>query len=438
MPETALLLTVGTGNQKDPEATLYAPLLKSARDGKFSLIVLLPSQQTRPYAEELKNRLAGKTVEIHPLPGAWEENAVDSCYRHFDDVIGKLRGRGFSPAHLIADFTRGTKAMSAALTLAAVRRGLAMTRYIEGERDDRGMVIAGSEKIRGFAPEEALFARRLDEARALFRGGGFAAVEKLLAPEALPDVGRDIRARADAVRSLAAFCLAWDRLNYTAAAGALDQLPARESLPPDWRAFFPREEVQNWLSLLAENARRDDKKAMAARCQRLIADLLGNARRRLAQGQYEDCLIRAYRILELLGQSRLFAQGYDSGTMPDDRCMQNFLENLKEGEARPQKRNNGHSFGREHVARFLKSQFPRDGFGEKLLTFATDAGRCVVQRNNSILAHGFDAVSAGSRENLETALTALEGLFRDLAGSETAKSYLTCPRWLDFPHPQAE
>lgn len=97
MPQTALLLTVGTGNQKDPEATLYTPLLKSARDGKFSLIVLLPSQQTRPYAEELQSRLAEKMVEIHPLPGAWDENAVDSCYRHFDDVIGALRQRGFSP-----------------------------------------------------------------------------------------------------------------------------------------------------------------------------------------------------------------------------------------------------------------------------------------------------------------------------------------------------
>lgn len=104
--------------------------------------------------------------------------------------------------------------------------------------------------------------------------------------------------------------------DYTAAAGALDNLPARDSLPPDGQAFFPCEEVQSWLSLLAEGARREDKKAMVARCQRLIADLLGNARRSLAQGQYEDCLIRAYRILELLGQSRLFDQGYDSESMP--------------------------------------------------------------------------------------------------------------------------
>lgn len=430
MPQTALLLTIGTGSAANLEDTLYQPLLKSARDGKWALTVLLPSQETEKYAEELKTRLAGRAVEIHPLPRAADENAIDSCYRHFDEVIAKLRQRGFAPSALTADFTRGTKAMSAALMLAAVRHGVAMTRYIEGTRDERGMVVPGSEKIRGFAPEEALFARRLDAARALFRGGSFAAVEKLMAPETLPDVGRDIRDRAAAVRQLAAFCLAWDRLDYKSAASALDNL-APESLPADWQAFFPSREVQDWVGLLAEPAQKE-KQAMATRCQRLIADLLANARRRIAQGQYEDGLIRAYRILELLGQSRLFAAGFDSAKMsPSDPSVQRFVDSLGTNEKPPQ-RKNGYSFGREQVARFLKTQFPRDGFGERLLAFASNEGRCVVDRNISILAHGFDAVSTGARGELERTLTGFEGLFRDLAGSDIAKSYLTWSHWLDI------
>ena len=36
------------------------------------------------------------------------------------------------------------------------------------------------------------------------------------------------------------------------------------------------------------------------------------------------------------------------------------------------------------------------------------------------------------------ALHGLEVLFRDLAGSETAKSCFTCSRWLDFSLPQSE
>jgi len=432
MPQTALLLTVGTGSANNLEDTFYQPLLKSARDGKWSLIVLLPSQKTRGYAETLKSRLTDKTVEIHPLPQPWDENAIDSCYRHFDDVIAKLRQRGFPPIHLTADFTRGTKAMSAALMLAAVRHGVAMTRYIEGTRDERGMVVPGSEKIRGFAPEEALFARRLDAARALFQGGSFAAVEKLLAPEALPDVSPDIRNRAGSVRKLAAFCLAWDRLDYKSAKRSLSNLD-HAGLPPDWQAFFPSREVQDWVVLLAEPAPQEDKSAMATRCQRLIADLLANVERRLNQGQYEDCLIRAYRILALLGQSRLFVLGYESGKMPpEDARVKSFLATLKENENKPQKRDSAYLLGREQVARFLKTQFPRDGFGERLLAFARNEGQCVVERNRSILAHGFDAVSTGARGELEKALTGLEALFRDLTGGDTAKSYLAWSRWLDF------
>jgi CRISPR-associated protein (TIGR02710 family) len=437
MSKTALLLTVGTGNKEKLEETLYQPLLKSARDGKWALIILLPSQETRKHAEELKTRLADRVVEIHPLPQPWDENAIDSCYRHFDGVIAALRLRGFAPAALTADFTRGTKAMSAALMLAAVRHGVAMTRYIEGDRDDRGMVLPGSEKIRGFAPEEALFARRLDEARALFQSGSFAAVEKLLAPEALADVSRDIHARAAAVRPLAAFCLAWDRLDYQAADAALPKCDVG-ALPQDWRAFFPPHDVQNWVSLLAEPAKSADKKAMAERTERLIADLLANARRRIAQGQYEDGLIRAYRALELLGQSRLFALGYDSGKMPpEDARVKNFLATLKENENKPQKRDSAYLLAREQVARFLKTHFPDDGFGERLLTFATREGDCIVNRNKSILTHGFNAVSTNARGELEKALAGLERLFRDLAGSETAKAYLAWPRWLDFsPAPE--
>ena len=432
MPQTALLLTIGTGSAANLEGTLYQPLLKSARDGKWSLIVLLPSQETERHAEELRTRLADRSVEIRPLPGNADENAIDSCYRHFDAAIAALGQRGFVPAALTADFTRGTKAMSAALMLAAVRHGVAMTRYIEGNRDERGMVIPGSERIRGFAPEEALFARRLDEARALFQSGSFAAVQKLLAPETLADVSPDIRARATAIRELAAFCLAWDRLDYQAAEKALSKRDPN-ALPPEWRAFFPPDEVLSWVALLAEPAQQADKQTMARRCQHLIADLLANARRRIAQGQYEDGLIRAYRILELLGQSRLFAQGYDSGRMPpEDPRVRNFLDTLKENEAKPQRRDSAYLFGREQVARFLKTQFSRDGFGERLLAFATKEGRCVVERNKSILAHGFDAVSTGARDELEKALTGLERLFRDLAGPEAATSYLASSRWLDF------
>ena len=44
---------------------------------------------------------------------------------------------------------------------------------------------------------------------------------------------------------------------------------------------------------------RTDHRAMAARLCRLTVDLLANGERRVCQGQNEDALVRAYRLLEL-------------------------------------------------------------------------------------------------------------------------------------------
>src|SRR5580704_10046171 len=122
--KSALTLTVGSGNPKDPEGTLYQPLLKSIREGSWDKVVFLPSIVTEENARELERRLSGTAVEIIPLPGPNDENDVDSCFAHFDRVIQKLRTEGFDAVNVCADFTRGTKAMSAALVLAAIRHGV--------------------------------------------------------------------------------------------------------------------------------------------------------------------------------------------------------------------------------------------------------------------------------------------------------------------------
>ena len=130
--KSILALTVGFGNPNDIEGTLYEPLLKSIREGSWDKVVFLPSLVTEENARELERRLSGIAVEIIPLPRRNDENDVDSCFAHFDQVIEKLRTEGFEPPNICADFTRGTKAMSAALVLAAIRHGVPRMRYVEG------------------------------------------------------------------------------------------------------------------------------------------------------------------------------------------------------------------------------------------------------------------------------------------------------------------
>ena len=127
----------------------------------------------------------------------------------------------------------------------------------------------------------------------------------------------------------------------------------------------------------------------------VTTDLLANGCRRIGHHQFEDAILRAYRVLELIGQFRLFANGYDSACLdPEDTEVEKFRKYFK-------KKNSedfgaGKKDGREVltaskmlVARFLKHL--GDPFGEKLVKFDNDDTSEVKasHRNLSILIHGF-------------------------------------------------
>ena len=57
---------------------------------------------------------------------------------------------------------------------------------------------------------------------------------------------------------------------------------------------------------------------MAARLCRLTVDLLANGERRVCQGQNEDALVRAYRLLELSVRPDSSTTGLDSANLDPD------------------------------------------------------------------------------------------------------------------------
>ena len=131
---------------------------------------------------------------------------------------------------------------------------------------------------------------------------------------------------------------------------------------------------------------------MAARLRRLVIDLLANGERRLHQGQHEDALVRAYRVLELIGQARLFDQGLDSGNLdgshPAVQGLQRKIEK-KNQDPLTKGRNGALQAGRFQVARLLKEC--GDPLAERLLTFEQEALLKPSLRNDSVLIHGFVA-----------------------------------------------
>ena len=433
----ALVLTVGTGNIDDIEQTLLVPMLKSVEDGEWARIVLLPSRTTEEFAQTLQERIANSAVEISALPALGQENNADACFGHFDSVLDRLIGDGFEAGDIVVDFTRGTKAMSAALVLAAIGRDIPVLRYIHSERrDERGMVIPSTEKIGQIKTNLATERRRLEQAERLMGHGDFGAVIELLPDLDGPFVGlfsQQFRLQAEALCSAAKIYAAWDRLDYKA---AVEELSRRGTTAKKAGGFALTKEMKKWLNKLGQTPEQSDHRAMAAHLRALVSDLLANADRRLRDQHFEDALIRAYRVLELIGQIRLFARGYNSAALPPkDEVIEKFQEELaKKGE---------HSFGvnrrgphkgtltapRELAARLLKRL--NDPLASRLLDFDNRHSESQTRRrNDSILIHGFTATAPAEEGRLREVLADLERLLKE--DDPKAGERLTIARSLDF------
>jgi CRISPR-associated protein (TIGR02710 family) len=411
-----LLLSVGTGDLERQEETLFVPLQKSIKDGEFERVVLLPSKITEQAANDLRDRYAKISIEISSLPETGYENNADACFDHFNSVISNLIAEGADPQLLVVDFTRGTKAMSAALVLAAVRHEIPRLRYITGERDQRGMVVPGSEKTQRVSPVLATGQRQLDFAMNFFKEGNFAGALAVLPeidertaniwPEALADVVQTIRPWAE-------FYSAWDRLDYDAANGISEDMNIGSA--GEWRPYAPTKDMRDWvreLSLPIPSPEQEDYFDLrAAGTKRIATDLLANGLRRIRHHQYEDAFIRAYRVLELLGQIGLFEKGYDSASIPpDDETVIEFsaVRKKKQRLAFSKGPNGKLLASREQAAIFLKHL--GDPRAKTLLHLGSDKDLPISKRNVCILIHGYKAVASSDEGILRNMYDELEAI----------------------------
>ena len=432
LPSRALLLTVGTGDIEKQEETLFKPLGKSIQRGEFDRIILLPSQRTHKASELLREGNQGKPIEIRPLPEADQENDVDACFVHFESVIAGLCEEGFHGNDILLDFTRGTKAMSAALVLAGLRHDVPRLRYTKGERDQRGMVKPGSEQLAEFRTTAATGRKLIDSANQFFQHGNFAAALEILsnpAKQCAASWPQDLLEAREFIQELGKFYAAWDRLDYGTAAAV--EIPKFPHAFKDWSEFVPSEKVRKWVRELSELF-PEDCGEKAERLRLIAIDLLANGERRIRDRQYEDAVLRAYRVLELMGQIRLFDQGLDSDRLPEDhKAVKQLQEKLQKEESAGfgTKSNGTLTAGRELVARLLKEM--GDGLGQSLLKIAK-SGLKITARNHSVLIHGFAVVGPSDETPLRDQYRKLEELLIEDSDQAAVERRLSVARSADF------
>jgi hypothetical protein len=159
----AMIISVGTGKEgKD-----------IAHGICFSIQQQNPDMLLFLHTEESKRTTMPFVIEDCKLKGRqWKEfnlSDVDDIERialECQGVIQELVREGYNPRTMVVDYTSGTKAMSAGVTIASIREGIGTLTYVSGKRGEGGRVITGTERTLSIIPNQIFAADLFKEALA--------------------------------------------------------------------------------------------------------------------------------------------------------------------------------------------------------------------------------------------------------------------------------
>src|SRR5579871_518650 len=314
---------------------------------------------------------AGLTSGKYDLIRIREFDDLQDCYKEMVERIRQTRRR-YPDAQFTADYTGGTKSMTAALAMAALDEGCEL-RLVTGTRTDLTKVLPGTQFARAVAVGDLRAKRALQSVVELLNRFDYAAAEKALEQIAMIPVSNDIFQRVQKAIALCRAFDAWDRFDHSAAQNLL--------------AAYRAEVVNHYLVLEELVAQTPQDPYLR------IEDLLLNAERRATQERFDDAIARVYRALEWLAQSRLQTR-YEIDT--SDIRIEKVPESLREDLDR-KRADGGIKIGLWDSWRLLGA------LQDQLLGRWFEANKGELKsflfiRNNSILAHGNRPIS---RQNYE-------------------------------------
>jgi len=303
-----LLQTIGTGGDGYPVWQALAGVIRERNpDRVVFLCSTMTVQKTMPRVRECLADFAMPAVKVHVQE---DVDDVDRLVGEYGEIIDRIRN-DHPDARLDADFTSGTKAMSAALVVAASTRGVGRLLYSTGPRDESGRATATT-TIRGVSPALISARHQLDRLGLLFNQGQFLAardgaerVETELASADAADTPEG--KQASMLRFMADAYEKWDRFAWKAAHSALHHYKRHDEALRD--VGWDTDRLGEQVPFLKRAREADEKKGPTN--QRLV-DLLASAGRCIERGRFDDAVARLYRLIEYIGQARLFARDIKS------------------------------------------------------------------------------------------------------------------------------
>jgi CRISPR-associated protein (TIGR02710 family) len=290
----------------------------------------------------------------------------------FDDIYAQLSdwfaGRDHEKEHLVADYTGGTKTMSAALVAAALDADGVELRLVTGNRADLVKVVSGSESSAPASVEATRMQRRMNEAVAMW--DHFAYAEAAIALYKIPmprNAGR--RSQLQRARDLSEAFAAWDRFDHATA----------EKILTRYKPLLGKSLGEMFGVLGFLNKQLPEREPLQ------LFDLYRNAQRRAAGQRYDDAIARLYRLLEWSAQwlLREFA-GIETSDVPEEK-IPSHIKLTKDQSERYQA---GLRNAWELAALYCGDDIQQFWQAEQQTML-----HHLKARNHSILAHGFEPLS---------------------------------------------
>lgn len=326
------------------------------------------------------------TLPNIPTQTALQADQYEICIVPADDLdravavisqkLVDLRGC-FPAAHLVADYTGGTKTMTAALVMVALEREEIELRLVAGARADLLKVHDGTQRSVAASVEGIRLRRAVSTYLAACQRFGYGEAAQGLAALPVPQEA-EWRAELQIAQDLSVGYDAWDRFDHTTARQRLNLYRSRIG-PIVGRQL-------KFLDLLTAGEGDSRKEPVQ------LLDLWLNAERRAVQGRYDDAVARVYRLLEWTAQWLLRT-----------RCNLN-TSDIQEDQLVEGVRINCNREGKWQAGLFAAWKLIAHCLNGDSQVFAWEQQeklRDHIQvRNQSILAHGYQPVDKAAWERL--------------------------------------
>jgi len=384
---TGLILTVGMS----PE-----PIIYTLQQLQPDYVAYLCTSASRATLDRVAQQYPMPPSKLQVFQVEDQPQAIGKLVRTFYDAFRWLRDEcNIAQEHVYTDPTPGRKWMSAGATMIASFLGLNMF-YVDVKFQDR-QPQPGTEQLvqLGNAYSQTGFLEA-EKARELFNGFNFAAsgeIFRKLAPL--------LSAEHDLYDGLALLCDAvhrWDLFEHYDPDGSVQQAFGNAfsalgralesmSLPAEFREFVGQ---MHRLSEAIEEVGASQKPTLLA-----TVDLINNAQRRIERGRYDDAMARLYRALESIAQYYLSTHGIDVANPDWSQLTSQQLEAIKARlEGLPDEISLANGW---QILWVLGHRAARLVFHEKTKGAKKELHNkfqpVLKQRNNSILAHGWQPVS---------------------------------------------